>query len=157
MMTIEFGDRGLLPVGVHDASLQEVEASMGRFQTSDRRIVLFSKLKRYIEEIRKAGWAATLVLDGSFVMGAVDEPEDIDAILILPADWDQAQDLRPLEYNLVSRNRAQKEFEIEVKVVRSGSDEESKWLAFFAKVNIKWCQAFGWPIDSKKGLVRINP
>jgi hypothetical protein len=41
-------DRKLLPPGVHDASLQEVEELFGRFQRSDRRPKLFRKLRDYL-------------------------------------------------------------------------------------------------------------
>jgi hypothetical protein len=64
-------------------------------------------------------------------------------------------DLQPYQYNLVSKRRVQQEYGIEVYPVTAGSVEEEKWLAFFAKINIKWCQLFDWPADATKGIVRV--
>src|SRR5262245_43049395 len=40
-----------------------------------------------LEAITQAGCGTSVILDGSFVMACVDEPDDIDLILILPPDW----------------------------------------------------------------------
>jgi hypothetical protein len=154
-MTLAFDERKLLASGVHDTPLEEVGEHFGRLQRSDRRMKLFGKLREYVSEVRKAGWECSLIIDGSFVMPCVDEPEDIDLILVLPKDWDISADLKPHQYNLVSKKRVQKEYGIEVFVVRAGSVEEQKWITFFCQINIKWCQQFGWPTDSLKGIVRV--
>src|SRR5262245_1676341 len=100
-MPLTFDDRGLLVPGTHDATPAEVERAFARFQRSDRRITLFAKLRAYLAELRQTGWACHVILDGSFVMPMVDEPNDIDVILVLPADWDLTRELRPFEYNVV--------------------------------------------------------
>src|SRR5262245_26224486 len=154
-MPLAFDERQLLPTGVHDASLLEVEQHFARFQKSERRIRLFEQLRRYIAEVQKTGWDCQIIIDGSFVMLNVDEPEDIDLILVMPKDWDLTAELKPHQYNLVSKGRARKEYRIEVYPVRAGSAEEARWVALFCQVNVKWRQQFGWPADSKKGIVRI--
>ena len=83
-MALTLNDQGYLPPGVHDASLQEVEQLFARFQRTDRRITLFGKLAAYLREVKRAGCGVAVVLDGSFVIACVDEPEDIDLVLILP-------------------------------------------------------------------------
>jgi hypothetical protein len=156
-MTLAFDDRQLLAPGVHDTSLEEVDEYLGRFQRSDRRMKLLGKLRAYAAEVKKTGWECSFILDGSFVMPGVDEPEDIDLILVLPEEWDLAADLKPYQYNLVSKKRVKKEYGLDVLPVRAGSVEEQKWVAFFGQVNVKWCQLFGWPADTTKGLVRVIP
>src|SRR3982750_1031936 len=103
-MPLTFDARGLLPPGIHDATLGEIEAGFARFQKTERRVKLFEKLKAYLAELARTGWKCEVIIDGSFVMPPVDEPNDIDLILVLPGDWDMSQPLKPFEYNVVSRN-----------------------------------------------------
>src|SRR5688500_3648556 len=109
IMPLVFDDRGLLPEGIHDTTMGEIDAYFAKFQRSDRRIKLFEQLKRYVHEIQAANWSVSLIIDGSFVMPAVDEPGDIDLMLVLPADWDNEADLRPFEYNLISKRVVRRE------------------------------------------------
>ena len=152
---LAFDERGLLVPGVHDATLKEVEEHFGRFQRSDRRPQLFRKLREYLAEVNKAECASSLIINGSFAMGCVDEPNDIDLILVLPADWDEAADLKPYQYNLVSKRRVKKEFGFDAFTVGLGSRDERRWIEFFSQVSRKWCRQFGWPADTTKGLVRV--
>lgn len=146
-----------LPSGVHDASLADVEVLFGVFQHSERRRRLFAKLTEYVDEVRRAAPSARVVVDGSFVMAAVDEPEDIDVILVLPGDWDMSAELRPFEYNLISRRRTQRFYGFDVFAVRSGSPEEANLLEFFQQVGPKWRKPFGLPAGLRKGIIRIAP
>jgi hypothetical protein len=154
-MPLVLDANGMLPMGVHDASMEEVEEQFARFQRSDRRMKLFAGLRAYAQEIKRAGVGMSIVINGSFVMASVDEPEDIDAVLTLPGDWDLAADLKPFQYNLVDRKSVRKAYHIDVYPVREGSVEQVRWLDFFSQVNFKWCRHFGWPADTKKGLVRV--
>jgi hypothetical protein len=156
-MPLTFDARGLLPPGVHDATLEEVERAFARFQRTDRRIVLFAGLRAYLAEVRQTGWQCAVVLDGSFVMPMVDEPNDIDLILVLPADWDLTRQLKPFEYNVVAKAFTKREYAIEVFTVPAGSDLESRARHLFDQVRPEWCRVFGWPVGSLKGLVRIVP
>ncbi len=148
-------ERKLLSPGLHDASLSDVEEMFGRFQRSDRRPQLFRKLHDYLAAVKNADCGASVIIDGSFVMACVDEPEDIDLILVLPESWDEAADLKPYQYNLVSKRRVKREFGFDLFVVGKGSDDEQKWKTFFGQINVKWLHRFGRPADSKKGLVRV--
>ena len=154
-MPLTFDARGLLPPGVHDATLAEVEAAFARFQKSDRRIKLFEKLNAYLTELGRTGWKCEVVLDGSFVMPPVDEPNDIDIILALPADWDLSRDLKPFEYNVVSKRFARKEYGVEVHPVPAGSAAYQQYLNLFAQVREEWCERYGWPVGTTKGIVRV--
>jgi hypothetical protein len=157
-MDFAFDERKLLHPGVHDASMEDVEAAFGRFQRSDRRMKLFAKLTTYVETLKKAIPAANLIVDvdGSFVMKGIDEPSDIDLILILPADWDDAADLKPYQYNLVSKRATRRTYRFDVAIVKAGSEDEAEWLRYFGGVNPKWREKFGWPSDAKKGVLRIS-
>ena len=57
------GPWNVLPPGVHDATLKEIE---GRFATSDHRKRLFAGFKEGVIALRKAG-CHKIFLDGSFI------------------------------------------------------------------------------------------
>jgi hypothetical protein len=156
-MPLTFDARGLLPPGIHEATMAKVGETFGRFQRSERRIKLFAKLTAYVKEVKQTGWQCEIVVDGSFVMPMVDEPNDIDVILVLPQDWDMTKELRPFEYNVVDRGFTKREYSIEVFGVRGGSEQETRIRRLFDQVRPEWCRAFGWPVGSLKGLVRILP
>lgn len=156
-MDLIFDEKNLLPLGIFDATLEDVQEHFGGFQKSDRRMKLYRHLEDYVKALRKTDWPWILLIDGSFVMKCVDEPEDIDLVLVMPKDWNLAADLPPYLYNLVSKRRVQQEFGMDVFVTVAGSAVEKKWLEFFQQVNIKWCEQFNWPGNSKKGLVRVRP
>jgi hypothetical protein len=154
-MPLTFDHRGLLPPGIHDATLAEIEASFARFQKSDCRIKLFEKLKAYLTELGRTGWQCEVIIDGSFVMPPVDEPNDIDIVLVLPVDWGMFRELRPFEYNVVDKTFTRKEYRVEVVAVSAGSEREARVRRLFEQVRPEWCHLFGWPQGSMKGLVRI--
>lgn len=148
-------EHNLLPPGIHDATIEKVRQHFGTFQKSDRRCRLFEKLTDYVKEVRDAGWDAEVIVDGSFVMSNIDEPDDIDLILVLPEDWDMTAEVKPFEYNLISKKRVQKHYGFDVRAVRANSPEKQEWIDFFSKVNPKWCQPYSIPIGTKKGIVRV--
>lgn len=154
-MALQLDARNLLPDGVHNATIEEIGKLFGTFQKSNRRMTLFAKLAEYVTCLRTAKISGSLIVDGSFVMGHVEEPEDIDVVLVLPQTWDLTADLAPYQYNLVSKRDVKRKFPLEVIAVVEGSASESKWTTFFQKVNVKWYEPCNLPVGSTKGLVRI--
>jgi hypothetical protein len=146
----------LLPEGVHDLTLVAVEELFVTSRT-ERRRALFTKLEEYVHEVESAGWGAHVIVDGSFVMPAVEEPDDIDVILVLPENWDMTAEIRPFEYNLIARRRTRKRYGFDVFAVRAGAPEERAMIAFFSQVNVKWNEPLGLPPGLSKGIVRIVP
>jgi hypothetical protein len=71
---------GLLPRGVHQATLEEVRLSFG--SRTPRRVVLFNKLVGFIELAKTFTLFKAIHIDGSFVTDK-DDPGDIDAVLEL--------------------------------------------------------------------------
>lgn len=153
---VALNERGLLSDGVHDLILAEVGELFGRFQRSDRRMTLFRRLSAYVAEMLAVQPALTLYIDGSFVMATVDEPADVDLILILPESWEIAAELRPFEYNVISKSMVRKRYHFDLLVARESTEAERDVMAFFAQVNRKWIEHFGWPDGLKKGIVRLK-
>ena len=155
-MELVFDDRGLLLPGVHDVAMDDVKEHFGAFQGTDRRPTLFAKLEAYIDAVRKAACGSSVIIDGSFVMACINEPDDIDLVLVLPAGWDFQADLQPFQYNLVSNRVLRKTVGFDAFIVMSGSTEEAKWIDFLGQVTPEWSKRFGWPKDLRKGIVRVK-
>ena len=154
-MPLTFDDRKLLPPGVHEATLDEVAELFARFQRSDRRMKLMAKLREYLAALKKAGVGQAVIVDGCFVMGCVDEPDDIDVMLVHSSEWNMDALLLPYQYSLMDKKFTKKTYGLEVFSVQAGSDEEREWKSFFGNVNVKWCRLFEWPEDLCKGIVRV--
>jgi hypothetical protein len=154
-MPLTFTGLKILTEGIHDVGLAEVKEAFGCFVRSGQRVRLFEKLADFVDQVKKAGIAESIIVDGSFIMQCIDEPGDIDLILVLPKDWDMTRDLKPFEYNLISKKAVKRNFPFDLKTVRSQSPEEAEWINFYSKVNIKWYEAYGFAAGARKGLVRI--
>jgi hypothetical protein len=79
-MIPDFDEHGLLPVGIHDCTLDEIDAVLC---FSERRRLLFDGLRRFVADI----WFtlpldSKLLIDGSFVRRKA-EPNDIDVVIEL--------------------------------------------------------------------------
>jgi hypothetical protein len=72
---------GVLPAGLHDATMPEVGATFG--SANPRRVALFDQLGRFVVFAKGFGLFTTLFVDGSFVTDA-DLPHDVDVVLELP-------------------------------------------------------------------------
>ena len=141
-------ERGMLPPGLHNCTLDEIRERFGRFQRTDRRPNLFENLEHFAGEARSAGIVAWLLVDGSFVTAKPD-PNDIDLVVVIDDDFDLAATLRPAQYNVVSRRQVRKRYKFNVLAAREGSPELEEYIAFFQQVR-------GDP-DHEKGVLRLAP
>jgi hypothetical protein len=124
--------------------MTEVEERFGGFQGSDRRMRLFAKLRRYLEEVRFAGLALALIIDGSFVTNKPD-PEDIDLVLVLPEDHDFGLERRP---NPLSKRYVRQEHGFDLVAVAEESEEYHEALDLFQQVRNQ--------TRLRKGLLRLR-
>ena len=137
---------GLLPPGVHDCTMDEIEERFARFQRTNQRIRLFEKLVAYVKEARGTGLAVALLIDGSIVT-AKDEPEDIDLIVVLKPEHDFAAELRPFEYNVLSKRRVRQYYRFDTLVAAQGSPQYQTCLDLFQQVRDRELL--------RKGILRI--
>jgi hypothetical protein len=138
---------GLLPDGVHDCSLDELRERFGMFQTTDWRPKLFEKLQAFVRDAWKTNLVVEIIIDGSFVT-ATPRPNDIDLILVLPPEHDFSAELRPFEYNVLSRRQVRRIYSFDVLVTVKGSSSHRQYLDFFAQVRGQ--------IGRRKGLLRLQ-
>lgn len=80
-----FRDDGYLPEGLYLAAEAETTFRFGSENRRRRRLIL--RMRRWIGLARAVG-AARLLIDGSFVT-AKDQPDDIDAVVLLPANFEE--------------------------------------------------------------------
>lgn len=129
----EFNDRGFLPAGVHDASLDEVLDRFGRFKGTGRREVLGERLAGFLEEARGTGLVDSVIVDGSFTTSKA-EPGDIDLVVVLREGVSMETAFRPDQYNVVSARRVRARFGFDVLSAIQGGDALARAISFFAQV-----------------------
>jgi len=147
MLIPSFNETGVLPPGVHDCTVEEIEVRFGRFHESDRRPQLWTRLKAFIELAAKSGLVEALIVDGSFVTD-VAAPNDVDLVVILPENHDLGADLSPDQYNLLAQARVRRQFGFDILVVKSGTGSLTQAIEFFEQVRQR--------PGAKKGLLRIK-
>src|ERR1035441_5838580 len=149
---------GLLPEGIHDCTLGEIEARFGSFQGTDHRPRLWAALRAFLRELKAAGLGSALLVNGSFVT-AKPAPEDIDLILVLPAGHDLSRDLSPAEYNVLSSQRVRRRHKLpphrvlrrhrlDLLVTRADSVQYRRYLSLFQQVRLE--------PSKTKGILRIQ-
>jgi hypothetical protein len=147
-----FNERGLLPPGTHECTVEELRDRFGQFivldrRGSDRRAKLSEQLLAYLREVGATKLVTEVIVNGSYVTAKA-EPNDIDLIVVLAADHDFSRELRPFEYNALSKKRVRGHYGFDLFLVRANSAEFEKWLAFFEQVRDE--------PDVTKGLLRVR-
>jgi hypothetical protein len=125
----------------------------GRFWRSDRRPRLTERLQAFLEDARRSGIVAAVVIDGSYVT-TKEEPGDIDLIVALRTDFDLERELRPFEYNVQSKRLVRQLYRFDVRVAVNGSDLYLEAINFFSDVRPEDQKQAGFP--PRKGLLRIE-
>jgi hypothetical protein len=138
---------GLLPEGVHDCSLAEIRECFGQFQTTDVRCRLFERLEKFVSQAAATGFAAAIIVDGSYVT-AKNSPNDIDLILVVRTGHDFSADLRPRDYNVVSRKRVGRDYGFDMLVAEEGQMQLEEHTEFFSQVRERR--------HVRKGMLRIR-
>jgi hypothetical protein len=84
----DFRNDGYLPVGVHVCSIAEATFRFGSGTRRRRRLV--TRVRHWFELAQTVG-AIKLLIDGSFVTSKA-EPNDVDAVMLIPADFNEQVD-----------------------------------------------------------------
>jgi hypothetical protein len=137
-----FRDDGYVPDGLYRASEAEITFRFGASNRRRRRLAL--RLRRWIGLAREVG-GKRLLVDGSFVT-AKHDPDDVDAVLLLPNDFEQQIQAGiaaaiELEEMLLTR-RPEEIFAAEDQA------DWNEWIEFFSRTR----EADG----RRKGLVEIQ-
>ncbi|GHT30799.1 hypothetical protein FACS1894214_1330 [Planctomycetales bacterium] len=160
---LQFTEYQILPKGITIAGIEEIESALGE-NTSQWRSILMTELKSYIEELRTVSIGSYLILDGSFVMPCVKNPNDIDIILIMPDDWDTSEADISNEMHLLDAFQIRLRYaHLDVKIVSDHSFELDFWLRCFGNIsrdNHFFTDRNGMlmeiPAGVQKGLIQVN-
>ncbi len=98
-------------------------------------------------EVKACAFVEAVLVDGSFATSKPD-PNDIDIVLVVVANYDFSTDLPLAAYNLLAQHRVQRRFGFDIVVVKSDSENLNQAVAFFQQVK----QQPG----VKKGILRIK-
>ncbi|MCC6150108.1 MAG: hypothetical protein IT461_07655 [Planctomycetes bacterium] len=128
----ELNAEGILPEGLHEATLEEIDEVFGRFQRTSQRMELTKQLKEYVGEVRSANVAKALIIDGSYVT-AKEVPSDIDMILVLKDDVDLSKDVPPFIYNARSKRMVQKAYDFDLFPAFEGDRSYEEFVKLFSK------------------------
>jgi hypothetical protein len=137
-----FRSDGYLPEGLFACSDAELTFRFGSANPRRRRLVL--RVRRWIQLARAIG-AQRLLIDGSFVTAKI-EPNDVDAVLLLPADFHakiEAGDGAALELETMLLERSPEE----IFAAEDDSDFD-EWFEFFTRTRE--------PDGRRKGLVEVQ-
>ena len=144
----ELDEHGLLPTGVHDASLEEVRERFGQFHGSDPgAFSFFAVLEKFAADAKSAALVQAMIVNGSFTTDKV-RPSDIDLILVLREHIDLSRDLLPRQYNLVSPKRVKARHGFDVLYATDSPESLDPLVEFFSQVR-------GQP-ELRKGMVRVT-
>ena len=106
------------------------------------------RLEEYLSELGSTGLVSFVVLDGSFVTAKA-EPEDVDLVFVLKREHDFGAELRPFEYNVLSRKSVRRMYQFDVLLAEEGEPEFDEYFAFFAQVRNE--------PDLTKGMLKVIP
>nr|VFK30142.1 MAG: hypothetical protein BECKMB1821G_GA0114241_105923 [Candidatus Kentron sp. MB]VFK35182.1 MAG: hypothetical protein BECKMB1821I_GA0114274_110312 [Candidatus Kentron sp. MB]VFK77113.1 MAG: hypothetical protein BECKMB1821H_GA0114242_110012 [Candidatus Kentron sp. MB] len=138
----DFRADGYLPEGVYPASESEVTFRFGTANCQCRRLVL--RVKRWIELAHRIN-APRLFIGGRFVTAKA-EPNDVDAVILLPSDFGDriaagSDAAIELEEMLLTK-RPEEIF------VAEDETDWNEWVEFFSRTR--------QPDSCRKGLVEIT-
>jgi hypothetical protein len=130
-MLPDFTANGLLPPGIHIATVEEFKTRLVFFARSDRRYRIFDKLLELYHEARRSGIVKRFLVGGSFITAQA-EPNDFDCILVMDPTI-VGRDLLPMEYNLMSQRMTRRRFGGDVFSLREGTQVLDEYLEFFQR------------------------
>ncbi len=142
----------VLPEGVHDCTVAELEERFGRFQRSDRRMTLTDRLKRYLIAAQRSGIVKAVIINGSYAT-ALDEPDDVDLIAVLDAEFDWTQELKPYQSNVIDKRAVRRDYRFDGFAYKEGEAELDNLVAVFATVPEKHASRTN---RTHKGMVRVT-
>ena len=96
---------GVLPEGIHEATLDEIQKKCCSYGDIERRNSLFNTLQKYINDVKKHDVKFYICIDGSYVTQK-GSPGDLDVLIIYDFEYNNKEWLElisdktaPLKYN----------------------------------------------------------
>ena len=143
----ELNNHGLLPSGVHDCSLPEIES---RFGWNEHRKGLLGDFGKCLQNEIRAKFSDPIFFDGSFVTDK-EVPDDIDVVL----DMRQAPDAmkwKGLDFMNKHQSRLMSDYRVHFWVNLPGNNDFSD---FFQYIGVKTAKMKGLHPNFLKGILRL--
>lgn len=140
-------EHGLLPQGIHSCEIAEIRQQFGCKVLGSSRFDLMTRLEKLISELKSTGLVIWIGVDGSFVTDK-ESPGDVDVLVVLASNHDFGAELRPIEYNALSRRRVRKRYALDILPAAEGSDTYREYEAFFKRVKSH--------VGLEKGFLRLD-
>lgn len=139
---------GLLPVGIHDATLAEIEKAFG--MQNDTRVEHFKNLKNFCEELEVFGSLIKgIFVDGSFVTSKV-APGDIDIVVVHDEDdFPELDEHENAEFLYEDRAKERYNFDLFVEC-------DDTMVRFFQTVSIDFALEHSLSAGHPKGIIRVT-
>ena len=140
---------GLLPVGIHDATLDEIQAAFGN--QNDARITHFNNLRAYCEELAVFGSLIKgIFVDGSFVTSKP-VPGYIDIVVVHDEDdFPMLDEHANAEFLYEDRASELYNFDLFVDV------DADTMVKFFQSVSTDFALEHGLAAGHPKGIIRVQ-
>jgi hypothetical protein len=142
-----FDLHGLLPQGIHDCTVSEIEE---RLTWNLLRTQLLSKFKDFLSNEIQPRFTDPVFFDGSYVTNK-EYPQDIDVVLDLRQS-SRAQQLDGLIYMQESQAYLMDQYSVHFWINLAGSNDFS---AFFQYVGVKTAKLKGLGPSHLKGILRL--
>lgn len=142
--------KGILPPGIHDCSLSEIEAA---FAWNAHRQQLLQNFQRCLASEIRPRFLDPLVFDGSYVTDK-DLPDDIDAVLDLSAA-DVGHAYQGLAFMVQNQARLKSSYSVDFWVNLPGIGRND-FCAFFQYVGVKTAKFKGMDPKDPKGVLRLT-
>jgi hypothetical protein len=138
---------GLLPTGVHECSLDDIN---DQFTWNDHRTDLFTRFLNFLEAELKPQFPYPIFFDGSFVTDK-ELPDDTDVVLDLSSAPDDRK-WHALLFMQAHQKRIMEVYRVHFWINLPGAND---FAAFFQYVGVKTANARGLKPLHLKGILRV--
>lgn len=148
-----FTSYGLLPPGIHDATLAEINTAFGA--SNPRREDLFGKLDQFVHTSKRFALFTALYVDGSFVTDKA-LPGDIDAVLELPRAALPRLLAHPDRLTLLDTAAVKATYEVHLFFQPEAPPDPNPNMAnFFQHLRPEEALVRRLPADTMRGILRV--
>lgn len=148
----ELTEHGLLPLGVHPATLEEVVARFGT--DNPRRVRLGEALTRFVDLLRAFGLFTNVFVDGSFTTDR-ELPGDVDVIAHLPVSKIKTELHRHARWAELERDLVKQTFEVDL-LIEPSEAGHAMMVAFFQTLKAKDLISRKVPASHRRGILKVR-
>jgi hypothetical protein len=142
---------GLLPPGVHAATIEEIECRFARLNHRACREKLWASFVDYLAKIKPIGIVQAVFVDGSFITSKT-KPTDIDLVIELPQTSSPAV-IQALQRPEFDSDLVKKQSSLHIFFSQPGA---SDWVDFFQEIKARDLVPLGLKPNARKGILRVT-